>query len=258
MKRTFGGRSRLAKRVRSARTSVSIAAVRRSMGFRRRAVIPSALRSRTRFAEIKSVDVVGSSPNFSTQGAFILLNGVQEGSGFYNRVGRKVAMRSLYITGFVKPTLSNTGALVQDWNRLLIFYDRQSNGAPPTLSDVLTDYDNAGATTTTALSQINMNNRDRFLILKDERIVTPAIGISGAAATTNTFAQYDLEDPAVRIKTFLKLKNLETHYKASSNPAVIGDIATGALFLMVVALNGSFASPAWTFQFESRMKYHDA
>jgi len=58
------------------------------------------------------------------------------------------------------------------------------------------------------------------------------------------------------IDRFIKLKGLETHYKASSQPAVIGDQASGALYLITYG-NASAGTNGYILNFSTRLRYHD-
>ena len=57
--------------------------------------------------------------------------------------------------------------IVFDFLRLLVVYDRQSNGTLPAISDILAMRDLAGAVTTTSRSSRNDDYKDRFKILLD-------------------------------------------------------------------------------------------
>jgi len=207
---------------------------------------------------MKTVDYPPSAePNedvISTTATFDLLNGVQEGSSFYNRIGRKIMLKSIHVTGAIVP--QSTGGGVPEYDRIMLIYDRQPNGAFPTASDVLTDYDNTGTNRSTSFSGMNMNNSERFLILRDHRFQVPDNN-SGAAVVNNPGSDAIVDNTGIaNINWFVKLKNLETHYKASSNPAVIGDIATGSLFLFTFG-SVPVATAGYQLQFKSRLRYHD-
>jgi len=58
------------------------------------------------------------------------------------------------------------------------------------------------------------------------------------------------------INCFLKLGNLVTQYKASSNPPAIGDISTGALYL-VTAGQQSAATAAYNVTVSTRVRFSD-
>jgi hypothetical protein len=222
--------------------------------------IPGSLITARKGEEIKSVDISPSAKIVSTTALFSLLNGTQEGSSFYNRVGRRVTMKSLLIQGYFYPN-GNATANATAYCRIMVVYDRQPNGAFPTLADVLTSYTDAGATSSTAQDQLNMNNRDRFRVLRDARVILPPLGAAGVSGVplNETFEMNGTEqDRTLNVKWFIKLRDLETHYKASSNPAVVGDIATGAVFFMIVQDTVISANAGWTFALQSRLRYTDA
>ena len=97
-------------------------------------------------------------------------NLVQSGAGFYNRIGRRIEMKSLHLTGLIHSTGKQAD---QDYCRLLVVYDRQTNGALPAASDILKDYDQSGSSSTGVFSGINPDNRERFVILADYRLAMP-------------------------------------------------------------------------------------
>lgn len=109
-------------------------------------------------AEIKAIDIATNSYLFrvpATASNIILLNGVQTGTGFFNRVGSRVEMKNLHIRGLCYNNLtSTTGNL-----RLLIIYDRQPTGALPVISDILQSRDQTGTASTAVNSEINLDNR---------------------------------------------------------------------------------------------------
>jgi len=205
--------------------------------------------------EIKSVDLVAGpvTKPTSTTAQFTLLNAIQEGSSFYNRVGRKIMMRSLHLTGLVFQ--NQGGAGVDEYLRHMIVYDRQPNGAVPSIADILLDYDNTGTTTTNSLSGLNMNNADRFVILRDMRVAIPKNDDNGGLQDVSA-AVIDYTTNRVNINEFVLLKNLETHYKATTNPGVIGDIASGALWFVQFG-NVAAATAAYAVAFQARLRYHD-
>lgn len=199
------------------------------------------------------MDVLGTNVTVSTTATFTLVNGVQEGSSFYNRIGRRIAMKSLHLVGsFAFNQGMSTGG---EYDRVMLIYDRQPNGAAPTIADVLTDYNNAGATSTTSLSALNMNNSDRFMVLRDIRLATFE---NDAASPPNALneAFIDYTTNRVNVNEFVKLKGLETHYRATTNPAVIGDIATGALWVVTFGSIPVATAPL-DFNFQTRLRYWD-
>jgi len=189
----------------------------------------------------------------NTTGSMVPLNLIQAGSSFFNRVGRKVMLKSVRLTG----QISFTAHAIQadcDYARIIVFYDRQTNGTLPTIANILQDTDQAGTNTSNALCGINLDNRDRFKIIIDKRVFLPtATTQAGFVASALTFTN---QEPLL-VDEFRKLTGLETHYKADSAPSVIGDIATGGLFLCTLTYTNAAGSENYLMDWNARLRYTD-
>lgn len=202
--------------------------------------------------ELKALDVPVAQYLLNTTAVITPLNLIRTGSTFCNRIGRKVEMQSIRVVGNISVlrTLAS-----EDYLRIMIIYDRQTNGALPAIADILQTTDQATNNTTTSYSGINLNNRDRFVILRDERLATPSITVTAGVQTN-----IGLTDPIHKLTNFdwfVKLKGLLTQYKADSAPAVIGDIASGGLYLVTFGGNAA-GSEAYEATLEARLRYLDA
>lgn len=200
-------------------------------------------------SESKFVDVKKTSIAFNGTGSIVLLNGIQLGSAFYNRIGRKVLMKNITLNFDVN--LTGTDNVDFDNLRLILLYDARSNGAAPSIADILLATSNDGTTETTSISMIKILNRERFILVRDMHCVgSPVLNVSTATQARTLTPRHDVPS-----KVFARL-NLETEFQTSSNPAVIGDILSGALFLIAF---GSYTagSEAYSAQFTSRIKYTD-
>jgi len=143
------------------------------------------------------------------------------GSDFYQRIGRKCLIKSLYIRGFVamRSAIDHeyVGAVPCTMMRLIVVWDNQPNGAAPATTDLLNNADVA--------SQLNPNNRDRFMIIKDKQYVfDPLRGADASSAWNRTIYP---------VKCYKKL-NLETIFNQLS-AGNIGDITTGALYMFWIS-----------------------
>jgi len=208
--------------------------------------------------EVKSIDVINPT-NAAAQAQFTLnstpqitaLNLLSAGSSMFNRLGRKVSLKSVHLQGFFN--WSNASMPGGQFARLIIVYDKQPNGALPVFSDIFKDQDastGADHATTQPTSGVNLSNRDRFEIIADRRFFLPAQAtIAGDVSTSATV------DP-MHCEIFHKLKNRETHYKADSTVPVIGDIATGSLLFVTVG-NIASGSEAWALLASIRVRYTD-
>lgn len=251
--RSFRSRGKLRVATASLRRTAFAQARGRSI-----ARLPAASISRQRpGGELKAVDYpLAATDVFTVQidstPSFQLLNGIQVGAAYFNRVGKRIKMKSVHIIGNLVASGVATGAGTGEYLRLLLVYDRQTNGNVPVSTDVLGDRDNQGAAVTTSFSKQNLDNSDRFAILRDWRVAIPQNGTGGATQQMQSISGQQES----QLNWFVKLNGLETVYKSSTNPAAIGDIATGSLLLMAV---GSVAagSNGYAFVGNSRLRFYD-
>jgi len=215
---------------------------------------------RTNATSIKSCDGVAGTIGFSVIGSSqpTCLIIPKLGAAFFNRLGNRTRGISLQITGIVNPSLGNAAAEVEQLGRIIIYYDRQPNGANPAPSDIIASYDAAGSSATTAYDGMNMNNRDRFVILRDRKMYLPPLGISGAtpAAQQGVFVDPNTTNHSFMYNEYIKLMNMETLYN-SVNGGTIGDISSGAFGIHVFSSTDTNATPAWQFTFNVRFKFLD-
>lgn len=200
---------------------------------------------------------VATARSGSVTGLFAM-NLVRVGSSMNNRVGRKIRMSSFRLDGnfsFISATSNFRGP---EKIRIMLVYDRQTNGALPAIQDILQCIEQDGTQSTTVWCGLNLNNRDRFLVIMDEKKMMPALIDNEATGIQNGF-------PATvdnwGIDVYRKIKGLETLYKADSAPAVIGDISAGSLLFVAVAQNEGTSDPDagthWKFQGNLRLRFHD-
>lgn len=152
-------------------------------------------------------------------------------------------MKSLYITGYIAGVANDT-VTVADFVRFIVVYDSQANGTTPDFTDVVrsTIYDGTQPATQ-AIDQLNINNRDRFKIICDWRqALAPA--------------PYVMTSKDMWVQKFCKLKNLETIFKADTSTPVVGDIATGSLFL-ITKMQTTPNANGLTFYGSSRLRFCD-
>lgn len=117
---------------------------------------------------------LNTGPMFTNPG---LLNGTTIGPAAQGqRLGRKILMKSFFLrwtVSFPANVEPQGGSPI----RCLVVYDRQSNAAPPLITDVLT-VDNFN-------SPMNLNNSERFIIVAD--FLTPPISRESEYSVSGTF-----------------------------------------------------------------------
>lgn len=222
-------------------------AKKRTSGYR----IPATLTSKG--AEKKAVDIPSTTTNFVNTGAvFVVLNPVQQGSAYYNRIGSRIELSSLHLRGIIDPNADKANVVPFDIGRIIIFYDRQTNGALPTQTALLQTVSQTGAATNVGLSEINLDNRDRFLVIRDYQVFFPETDNTGISRYVNTQSKEGNNEYSINMH--IKLKGLQTMYKSSSNPITAGDIATGGLFIGFIS-HATTADRACTWT--ARLRYKD-
>lgn len=95
-------------------------------------------------------------------GTFTLLNGLTQGAGGSERLGRQFTIKSIGLNVYIEPALTTVPGLC----RLIIFYDTQCNGAAPATADVVLE---AATVAGWATSHLAMAQRERFKIVYDKR-----------------------------------------------------------------------------------------
>lgn len=122
-----------------------------------------------KFLDVSSTITQGAAQ--TTASAVTPLNLVARGIDATQEIGRKVVMKSLYWLweGGLAPTATGFTPA-----RLMIVYDKEANGVLPTVATgAATDMMNQD----NIVAQMNLNNRDRFIVLVDE--IVESVGTAG-------------------------------------------------------------------------------
>nr|WAE43282.1 MAG: capsid protein [Cressdnaviricota sp.] len=176
----------------------------------------------------------GVAANDLSNGMMCLNCGIRQGAEFYKRVGTRVNMKSAH----VHIDIANIATYITGASsiRIMVFYDRQANGAYPAFADIL-QINDTGATLFNA--GINMANRSRFSILRDQVFI-----LDEAAQVGH------------HINWFIKTKGLEVEF--GTDTGGIADVKTGALYmLMFWDTEGSPGHPPYYRNVSSRIRYYD-
>lgn len=151
-----------------------------------------------------------------------LLNGIVQGPGNQQRVGRRLVLKSL-----VYRMYASTASEASPTNgpvRVLVVYDRQANGAVPLNTDVLAQADFAGL--------MNLGYTDRFLIISDQI--------------------HQSENGPITVGECYKKMSLEQVFIGTGG--TITDISTGSILVFLAHVGASAA----VVNFNFRIRYVDA
>lgn len=164
-------------------------------------------------------------PAYGTWSAGQLLNGLAPGSSPITRIGRKTQMKSIQI----RSSNQSVGGTAAQMTRILCVYDKQTNAAAPTITDILL--------LNQPESPMNLSNSDRFVILFDQ--MTEQDQIPGASVHFNQ-------------PTYRKI-GLETMYNTGV-AGTVADIASGSVYIFVAG-NGTIGTN--TCNIISRIRFTD-
>lgn len=164
----------------------------------------------------------------------IVLNLIQQGAGSWNRVGRKVNLRSLRIRGDIihqQTTEVATGLTRGQTVRCVVVWDKQpSSGTIPQWQDMFGFTAQDGTEGTSMYAPIRYDNMDRFSILRD---VTYDPQPGAKSGNPDVVTYYNTIDE------YIRLGDRECVFSGQSNPMTIADISSGAIYFCVRAKNSS-------------------
>lgn len=196
-----------------------------------------------RSGEKKVFDLAASTYNVSVASTAILLFAPQRGADYNQRVGRKTAITSLYIRGFINlenATNMQTTNTPAGQARLIVFIDWQPNGNTPTTTALLV--------TANPIDQLNLDNRDRFKIIADKTFEFEPFIISNGFSISNRSTQ--------RVKLYKRM-GLETIFN-DGNDGDIGDINSGALYMLWIGNWANTTNLRATAHVSTRCRFEDA
>jgi len=176
--------------------------------------------------ELKTVDVSPLVLGFTLNNAVAAttLNIIRQGSAFWNRTGNRAVLRRLKVSCSITPIV--VGATNMEDLRVLIVYDRQTNGTNFIYSDLIQQVNSAGVTAALAWDPYSNINKDRFLVLRDWKISSPQTVAGGACVMPFTGIQSEYTK-----HWDINLSGLETVYGADTG--AVGDIRTGSLQIIL-------------------------
>lgn len=162
--------------------------------------------SSTKELKFHDLDVVDSTVGNSGVILIDSCNEIAQGTGESQRIGRKVSVRSIQFRYTIRLLPSTVVTEGEDTIRIIIFQDRQANGAVTTVLSVLETAD--------FNSFKNLSNSNRFRILMDRTHALNATAAAGDGTTSDLM-------PMSYQGRFYKKCNIPIEFSASG-----GDITT--------------------------------
>lgn len=213
-----------------------------------------------RSGELKWMDTPYTTLPFNAQASILCLNGVNTGASSFQRIGRSICLKSVHVV--LNPTINLARSPGADGDnflgRYILVWDQQANGAIPSYTDILQDIDNGGVPLTDTFSAcMNLNNKKRFLILRDDKFVLPTWRLGVTGSTVKEIDCPPSSDSKLLTEWFVNLKGLETIFNALTNGDQ-RDITTGALYFVGVSSDDQVVPfNIWYVNLTSRIRYYD-
>lgn len=169
------------------------------------------------------------------------------GTDMVNRIGRKTMIKSIQVRGYMYPEAAKGMAVsaipIQD-AFVMLLWDTQPNGAAPGVLDILN--------TTSPASMLNLNNRDRFKVIKRKHLVFDAFAYNSNATLSLAGFNRTIQPIEIYVKC-----NLETIFN-SVNGGTIADINTGALYFVTYGSEATGANTDLQITWTSRVRFLDS
>lgn len=190
----------------------------------------------------------------TTNASNFVLNLIVPGTGSWNRIGKRVFLKSLRLKGntvfSLTPTFA-TGAGSCTFVRYVVLWDRQPNGAATaTFDNIFGITSQAGTESTPDITcPLKYDVMDRYRIIRDWTVRPDPMNVPsfGTGPSLNFYVPMD---------EYIRLPNLESTYSGQSDPQTIADINTGALYIWMRAYSSSTTAGA-AFDGTARLRYVD-
>jgi len=196
------------------------------------------MRKEKKGCDVSFVNTAIGSSNGTNAGIW-LLNGVQEGVGSWNRIGRYIWNKSieldLELDWLTSNTAMDSAQTVATWVRCVVVWDKQpNNGTIPNFDTIFGHTDQAGVESASIMDHLRYDNMFRFKVLADTYI-NPSMVNTTAGNNQATAGLSIISDTRMRWHKYIKLGNKMTNFSGTANPVTTANISTGALYLVIRA-----------------------
>lgn len=176
-----------------------------------------------------SLDLAPVISTVNTNASSFVINLIQSGNESYNRVGRKVIHKYLYIKAIANhyyQAETTTNNANSNTLRMVLVWDKQPSGnAIPTFDSIFGRTTQTGTESCSFIDPRRYDNMSRFQVLLDKVIDSNSVGDGYTGGTTNgNFQSYNINE-------YVKLGSRESVYASTVNPLTIADISSGALYM---------------------------
>lgn len=166
-------------------------------------------------------------------------------------------MKSIQIMAHWVPNTGDPTTPGEFYGRIAIVYDRRPAGGYPAIADIFRGITQDGsAVANDPWAPTYAVNTDRFMVIRDCKFNFP----TNNPENTNVLANFMFNNTFIegsQCNLFKKLNGLGTQFLSTANPVKIGNVATGALYLIFWANNAAEINSAGTVTWTSRLRFYD-
>lgn len=184
--------------------------------------------------EIKTVDInlaqAAFSPiiaTYNTNGSALLLNPTQEGSGDYQRTGKRINMKSLRVRGNLCMISTGPGSVAGEIGnavtRIVIVYFREFHNVIPDWNAVFQGITQDGVKTSTLNSNLGPAAMGSVAVLSDKTYHNLPV-TQGYYASTKYVANVPFDE-------YIDLGGIAATYYGTANPITMANFASGAIVM---------------------------
>lgn len=198
------------------------------------------------------VEHAGISANFATNDDIFLLNGVQAGAGYFNRIGKLIKPLSLRISGILTHSYTPTAGGDSSGNcvRMAVVLDRTPTATIPAFNEIFRATLEDGTLAAAQLQdKLHLSESKRFKILRDVFIDMPVNAVTGA--------NDDFINVLYPFDTYIKLNIGEVEFSNSTNPMTVANLVNNAIYVVFRAYSASPENDV-NLDGEARLRYSDA
>jgi len=241
-------RPRELARVADRRASVRAAAQAFKAG---RASVPLFRSNELKGVDYGVVDGTNLTPDLTNNDGIYFMGPLYTGSGGFNRVGRKIRIKSVRVRGDIRSSYSSVGGVAPSCIvRMSIVHDAQpGGGAIPDWDDIFSSTAVNGAEFQEISSGVKLSATGRFRVLRDWTI--PIFFTGGGVQDIEHRYHYD---------QYIELKDFETTFRADPSPPApvqYSDVQSNALLFVVRCSTNANFSTLQLFDTTMRMRYSD-
>ncbi len=149
---------------------------------------------------------------------------IAQGTTESQRIGRKVIVKAIHWRWNLLLSVASNSANVDETIRLILYQDKQTNGATAAITDIL-ESDNFQ-------SFNQLANKSRFRTLMD-RTYTLNAQVGAGDGTTNTFGNFQVND-----SIFLNM-NIPIEYDNSVTTGAIGSMRSNNVGVLILSKDGA-------------------